>query len=1177
MKNEMHKEIRLLVDTPSSEDKFGIHQRLLGLLKTAIEQLSESNLCVKTSRNLIGLFGAWGSGKSTLIKLFEKETGYQVFTFDSWSHKDDFIKRAFLLELAGALAVSGEEYEDSIKFQDYLSRRIVKKNFYSTIGTKQKIAVSFIALVLFLNVLGFNVEWFKVLVTKWWDKIWLLPANLKIIFIFVLTGISFAFLKYLWWPITEWFVLRKFDVNESNLALENYEFTNYDFSRALQEIVRRYVAKKPKDRILIVFDNLDRVDDQTVLRVISMIQSIQDGCPGSDSFHKSVFFLVPIDEKRLRLIFGGMVDKQSAQGSGSSEMARPCVTNQNVIFSSDYIEKLFPYIVRIPDMKQAEWRAYFRDRIEEALGAILPIDGSERTGVIDVVSEIFYEAVLRNRKVLSPREIIHFINELAINVLYWREEITIVNQAIYVILTKYFPEAIESGTFDQDPLRAAGEWMSLGGYSADMDSLRASLLQQKYKVSAKDVYELIYRDRLVIALKTGDAVGVAEILKDVPEDKHLSLFRSGYFGVGNTFAGITNSAYVLYELDVRTHKTMQMQIEKDLVEVLHSSQQIGNISDSCAKGLREIMVHATPRALSYIKPRISEVFAGVIVKDPKGSSNQNLVQKLEYLDEKYVISDTFKKELLRQMQDSSFKPSIYLSVFSALNKEGRLLSELFDDAAWDVLYTHFKQQLNTGESGVSHIGEVLCDAILYMVRAHKQSIETVNDILNSFDKNWNALFGHSYNLVKGSPQLAYIENIPLQRMLLELIVYSWNLKGEAEGEEELSLNSPYLASGHAFQVIAFPNFKTVFSEQAVCASIVSILLEYGVGSSYNLRPPNDAYLRIYSLGDLFRGYDQGLRPILAQYLQQINGNGLLYSYLKYLENSKADATYSQVVSQLLLEELSGEIEKTIYIDFNVFISGHGGDEKCDVLVEKFHKENPGWFKPYLVKNLNSDSAALNNEAAAFISRRRIFNEYADAEIAEAAVQCLKRRIEGNFTVIEEEHVLSLLEYVFQKDLSLDLSYLTGADWFKTKIQANIDKKIPLTEKDRILLGNVHKIFKKSDINHIVADYVEALAGKISLISPQSLETLNLLLSLKIFNKRNVKEDCFYQMLNTLIRDRFNNHLSISAIVALLGKIGRKLDTKDIGLKNNMEIFEKQNPARADILGELARLKVWIEE
>lgn len=85
----------LIQDAPAVEDRFGTHERLA----EAMVATMHANPGLRT----MGLVGAWGSGKSTALGLFEKvlarrfkKSAPPVFTFDAWLHHGEPVRRAFL-------------------------------------------------------------------------------------------------------------------------------------------------------------------------------------------------------------------------------------------------------------------------------------------------------------------------------------------------------------------------------------------------------------------------------------------------------------------------------------------------------------------------------------------------------------------------------------------------------------------------------------------------------------------------------------------------------------------------------------------------------------------------------------------------------------------------------------------------------------------------------------------------------------------------------------------------------------------------------------------------------------------------------------------------------------------------------------------------------------------------
>jgi len=93
--------VKFLSDDPTDTDDFGSHSKVAKALAQTIDN--------QEGGKRIALFGSWGSGKSTVIKLLKKlfkenvENQFKyinlTFVFDAWSHKGDPLKRIFLEEL----------------------------------------------------------------------------------------------------------------------------------------------------------------------------------------------------------------------------------------------------------------------------------------------------------------------------------------------------------------------------------------------------------------------------------------------------------------------------------------------------------------------------------------------------------------------------------------------------------------------------------------------------------------------------------------------------------------------------------------------------------------------------------------------------------------------------------------------------------------------------------------------------------------------------------------------------------------------------------------------------------------------------------------------------------------------------------------------------------------------
>ena len=88
-------DLNFIRDEPAAEDLFGSHDRLARAMAAVIR--SQKDLKV------VGLLGAWGSGKSTVVKLVQNHLDKQegdvkayCFPYDAWLHQSDPPRRSFL-------------------------------------------------------------------------------------------------------------------------------------------------------------------------------------------------------------------------------------------------------------------------------------------------------------------------------------------------------------------------------------------------------------------------------------------------------------------------------------------------------------------------------------------------------------------------------------------------------------------------------------------------------------------------------------------------------------------------------------------------------------------------------------------------------------------------------------------------------------------------------------------------------------------------------------------------------------------------------------------------------------------------------------------------------------------------------------------------------------------------
>lgn len=306
----------IIFEDPARDDAFHGkgHLRTAKALADSIKQLADNK------DGAIGLEGAWGSGKSTVLlmaedALKEQDAGhdYRVFTFDLWTHHTDEFKRAFLEEFLTWCTpwLSPEQVEE---------QRGRIRNRVKEVDTTNRRTFSFlgIVLVLLLPFLPIAVSWISPVAFRESTEVFLLGFTLpefilRVLFMLGLVPILVLLAKVLaeWlvWPIAlnhvvPWWKRRQKSSGDSvdespiwqrvSLATLSSEVlslfsrdsrrdtvtqnirdedpTTVEFYKVFRELL--VLVQNGKRRVVIVLDNIDRLPISAVPAAWSEVRSV---------------------------------------------------------------------------------------------------------------------------------------------------------------------------------------------------------------------------------------------------------------------------------------------------------------------------------------------------------------------------------------------------------------------------------------------------------------------------------------------------------------------------------------------------------------------------------------------------------------------------------------------------------------------------------------------------------------------------------------------------------------------------------------------------------------------------------------------------------------------------------------------------------------------------------------
>lgn len=349
------------LSSDGDELQFG-HEEIVNTLSKIVKNTPSASFT-------IGLFGSWGSGKSTIVENLQKKLIVQnipLIIFDVWKHQNDSLRRTFLKELAEQLKLSFRTpfLPSGYKLSSNVDKQItiVKDNSKIKWTELKKYSAVFSLIILSIFIFGIfpSLLFIKIL------NIPLDIATWNFTSLMSLVPIAFL-LKFL-----DKFVDRKKEEENFEKFQDPHEFER-EFIRLLEHLTVQ--------KIVIAFDNMDRVSEEEAKNVISTIKTFLDPIDKS-VLDKKLVFLIPCDITALRRHIKHEPD--------------------------EFLRKFINASISIPDFYPIELEEVARAKLKET--GIEVIYNEE---LADLITTVY-------RK--NPRQVIQFINTLVANFILLNEK-----------------------------------------------------------------------------------------------------------------------------------------------------------------------------------------------------------------------------------------------------------------------------------------------------------------------------------------------------------------------------------------------------------------------------------------------------------------------------------------------------------------------------------------------------------------------------------------------------------------------------------------------------------------------------------------------------------------------------------------------------------------------------------
>lgn len=439
----------------------------------------------------IGLEGSWGAGKSTIISILRKQIAAQTGTLfvqiDAWAHEGDPLRRSLLERLIQDLCNQAKKWDIKRKLLK-LQRQISGKWKTAKTTTSKGMASlgKWFGICLLLMPFGIAIfpkdeffgSWRNLLVDSSFQ------AKIGTFFVFswafvLLINAVYRLCKRQFLLASSWKFLQgeTTETSEQDIS-EGSDRTSIEFAQFFDEITEIAFQDLNINRIIIVLDNLDRIDASDALKIWSTLQVFFQQRSLSPDLRKPsldrVWIIVPYDLNGLRKLW----KKENLDDDGT--------------VAKSFFEKCFQLRVHVPKPIFADWTRFAIQLIEKACAAwpetekekFVNILGPLRRGLIDSP---------------TPRELKSFINQVCF--LSWQRapEIAVTSIAYFV----YQLELMNETTDDILKKLMSGELPETQHSAFLTNEIRIDLASLCYGIEKKSVEKLFLQQTVTDALANG--------------------------------------------------------------------------------------------------------------------------------------------------------------------------------------------------------------------------------------------------------------------------------------------------------------------------------------------------------------------------------------------------------------------------------------------------------------------------------------------------------------------------------------------------------------------------------------------------------------------------------------------------------------------------------------------------
>ncbi|MFY1707408.1 P-loop NTPase fold protein [Tritonibacter scottomollicae] len=434
----------LLEDVPTNSDAFsaGGHERVSNSLARTLVALDARDA-------VVGLDGSWGSGKSSVIEMAQKRLpavsggkNFYVMTYDLWSNQSQYFRRSFLEQFIQWALAEKDLTGDTAKRKHLkdVAKKIGGREQVTETTTETHFNFLGAIFVLFIPLLPIFYVWLSPLAirpsatpacTQNCPEIPLMQSfllnyatTISVVLLGLLAAIALG--KYISLLRKGFGILgslkklavlveRKTEDNIETKLIRDVDPSNTEFSKTFRQLLGNLQA--PNKRIVVVFDNIDRLSAENVTLAWSDLQAVLSRqCAPSNETNLTA--VIPYARK----VVAGALFAKTEQSENVDEQ--------------DLFRKSFDTIHHVSPPVVSDIDSFVKAQMLLALGD--QIDDAARERVARVF-DLYGKADIK-----TPRQVTAFVNDVSNLWVEWDAAIPV--DAVSVFIANY--EEIAAGRSD---------------------------------------------------------------------------------------------------------------------------------------------------------------------------------------------------------------------------------------------------------------------------------------------------------------------------------------------------------------------------------------------------------------------------------------------------------------------------------------------------------------------------------------------------------------------------------------------------------------------------------------------------------------------------------------------------------------------------------------------------------